>query len=144
MARYPDLYSPASPHIDTLFFSRKHASSKCSHLCTGSNIDARIAGRMPIPNTCVRKSFIGAINVRSRRRIAEIAKIHFVEKFFIIIAAAVVQIINTAPTNYNRHTGIHTIQASRFERSSSRSEREGDRGDSWRGRKIEIGGKMAI
>ena len=86
MARYPDLYS-SSPHIDTLLFSRKHASSKCSHVCTGSNIDARIAGRMPDPNTCVRIS-VGANNV-SRRRIAEIAKINFVDEFFIIIDAAV-------------------------------------------------------
>ena len=62
---------------------------------------------MPNPNTCVRKSFVGAINV-SRRRRAEIAKMYFVvEKFFIvIIAAAVVQKINTAQTNYTT-MGIH-------------------------------------
>ena len=62
---------------------------------------------MPNPNTCVRKSFIGAINV-SRRSIADIAKMDFVvEKFFIvIIAAAVVHKINTAPTNYTTTVAV--------------------------------------
>ena len=61
---------------------------------------------MPNPNTCVRKLFIGANNV-IRRKMAEIAKIHFVvEKFFIIAAAVVVQKINTAPTNYTTTKAI--------------------------------------
>ena len=68
---------------------------------------------MPNPNTCVRKSFVGAINV-IRRKMAEIAKMYFVvEKFFIvIIAAAVVQKINTASTNYTT-MGIHKARSRR-------------------------------